>query len=142
MKETFQIIPIANPEESAWGVIGRGVGDYNKQTAGENHFQRLCFGLHDELDEIVGGILAEVYWNWLYIDLLWVQEDLRGKGYGGQLLETMEKAAVKIGARASYLDTFSFQSPGFYRNRGYRVFGELENFPAGHKRFFMRKDLD
>jgi GNAT superfamily N-acetyltransferase len=141
MTEAFRIQPISNPEESAWGIIGRGVGNYNQQTAGEDHFRRLCFGIHDQDGELAAGVLAEVYWNWLHIDLLWVREDLRRQGYGGQLLETIEKAAVDLGARSAYLDTFSFQAPDFYKKRGYRVFGELEDFPSGHNRFFLRKDF-
>lgn len=44
-------------------------------------------------------------------------------------------------ARHAYLDTFSFQAPGFYQRAGYRVFGELPDFPAGHRRYFMTKEL-
>jgi len=29
MDEKYHIVKVDNPEESAWGIIGRGVGDYN-----------------------------------------------------------------------------------------------------------------
>jgi ribosomal protein S18 acetylase RimI-like enzyme len=38
-----------------------------------------------------------------------------------------------------WLDTFSFQARGFYEKLGYTVFGEIENHPPGHSRFFLRK---
>jgi GNAT superfamily N-acetyltransferase len=89
----------------------------------------------------VGGVLGEVYWGWFYLDLLWVKEELRGRGYGHRLLEIAEDEARKRGAKHVYLDTFSFQAPDFYERHGYQVFGELEDFPTGHQRYFLRKDL-
>jgi len=141
MNNELSIQYVENPEESAWGIIGRGVGSYNKEQAGENHFRRLCYVLQGAGDEILGGVLSEVYWEWLYIDLLWVKDELRGSGYGRLLMETVEKEARGYGAKNAYLDTFSFQAPGFYEHLGYQVFGELGSFPPGHQRFFMKKEL-
>jgi hypothetical protein len=45
------------------------------------------------------------------------------------------------GGRHVFLDTFSFQAPGFYLKHGYEVFGELPGFPAGHTRFYLKKAL-
>jgi GNAT superfamily N-acetyltransferase len=72
---------------------------------------------------------------------MWVREDLRGSGYGQRLLALAEDEARKRGAKNSYLDTFSFQAPGFYKKYGYRVFGELPDFPTGHQRYFLTKQL-
>ncbi len=141
MSDNYSISSVEKPEEAAWGIIGRGVGTYNKQQAGENNFQRICFVLHSPEQEIVGGVLAEVYWNWLYIDLLWVTDELRGRGYGHALLEKVEEEARHRGARDAYLDTFSFQAPDFYASHGYVKFGELPDFPNGHQRFFLTKRL-
>jgi len=81
------------------------------------------------------------YWNWLFINLMWLPEDLRGQGYGQKLLALAEEEGHHRGARFSYLDTFSFQAPEFYKIFGYQEFGELEDFPPGHTRHFMKKDL-
>jgi len=81
------------------------------------------------------------YWNWLYINLMWLPEDLRGQGYGRQLLEMTEDEGRKRGAKYAYLDTFSFQAPEFYKKLGYQNFGKLEDFPPGHTRYFLMKSL-
>jgi GNAT superfamily N-acetyltransferase len=141
MDEEYQIVYVDKPEESAWGIIGRGVHNYNLQQAGDNKFQRLCFVLQTPDQVIVGGVLGEVYWDWLYIDLLWVKDELRGRGYGHRLLMRVEDEARQHGARNAYLDTFSFQAPDFYKGHGYQVFGELKNFPTGHQRYFLTKKL-
>jgi hypothetical protein len=57
-------------------------------------------------------------------------------------MAAMEDAARRRGCRAAWLDTFSFQAPGFYRGLGYRVFGKLAGYPPGHTRHFLWKPLD
>jgi len=91
--------------------------------------------------EIVGGVSGATYWGWLYVNLMWLKEDLRGQGYGKELLTLAEDEARQRGAKQSYLDTFSFQAPGFYQKQGYEVFGQLDDFPPGHQRYFLCKVL-
>jgi GNAT superfamily N-acetyltransferase len=141
MDEEYKIVYEDKPEDAAWGIIGRGVGDYNKEQVGDNNFQRLCYVLQDREGNVVGGILGETYWEWFYLDLLWVSEDLRRQGYGSQLLKIAEIEARKRGAKSVYLDTFSFQAPEFYYLNGFQIFGELDNFPPGSQRYFLRKEL-
>jgi len=141
MDDDYQIVYDDNPEQSAWGIIGRGISTYNTEQAGDDNYQHLCFALHGPDQEIVGGVIAATYWDWLYIDLLWVKKELRGRGYGHRLLTLAEQEARQRGARNAYLDTFSFQAPEFYKGHGYRVYGELEEFPTGHQRYFLTKEL-
>lgn len=142
MNEEYQIAFVEKPEESAWGIIGQGVSTYNEQQAGDQKFQRLCFVLHAPDHEIVGGALGEIYWDWFHLDLLWVKEELRGLGYGHRLLIAAEDEARQRGAKNVFLDTFSFQAPDFYKGHGYQVFGELQDFPPGHRRCFLTKQLE
>ncbi len=138
MNDEYRITYIDKPE---WGIIGQGITDYNKQQAGEDNSQNLCFVLHAPDQEIVGGVIGATFWDWLFINLMWLKEELRGHGYGHQLLVLAEEEARKRGAKNAYLDTFSFQAPNFYKQHGYQVFGELEDFPTGHQRYFLKKQL-
>jgi ribosomal protein S18 acetylase RimI-like enzyme len=139
--DEYQIVYVDKPEESAWAIIGRGISNYNEQQTGDQNFQRLCFVLHAPDQEIVGGVMGETYWDWFHLDLLWVKDELRGRGYGHRLLTLAEQEAQQRGAKNAYLDTFSFQAPDFYKQHGYQVFGELEDFPPGHQRYFLTKQL-
>ena len=141
MKQEYQIVYEEKPEESAWGIIGRGVGIFNEEQAGEDSYTRLCFVLQGPDQEVVGGIIGATYWDWFYLDLLWVKEDLRRHGHGQQLLSKAEDIARERGAKNVFLDTFSFQAPEFYQKYGYQVYGELPDFPTGHQRFFLTKQL-
>ncbi len=141
MDKEYKIVYVDKPEEAAWGIIGNGITNYNKQQAGDDKPQRICFVVQSHEQEIVGGVIGVVYWDWLYVDLMWIEESLRGCGYGHQLLALLEDKARRLGARHSHLDTFSFQAPDFYKKHGYQVFGELKDFPVGHQRYFLTKDL-
>ncbi len=132
---------IAYMDEPAWGVIGQGISNYNKQQAGDDKPQYLCFVLHAPDQTIVGGLIGATYWDWLHIDLMWIKDELRGRGFGHRLLTLAEDEARRRGAKNAYLDTFSFQAPDFYEQHGYQVFGELPDFPLGHHRYFLTKRL-
>jgi GNAT superfamily N-acetyltransferase len=141
MAEEYTIVYVEKPQESAWGIIGRGISDFNTQQAGDDSAQLLCFALQSPDEEIVGGVLGSTYWGWFHLDLLWVKDELRGRGYGHHLLMHAEEEARKRGAKNVFLDTFSFQALDFYKQHGYVVFGELQDFPPGHQRCFMTKQL-
>ena len=92
-----------------------------------------------------GGILAGLDgWTWgqcIFVQHLWVREDLRHRGYGKRLLLEAETEAVARGCRQSLVNTHSFQAPGFYRKLGYEVVGVAEDYPVGHQDLHLRKDL-
>jgi GNAT superfamily N-acetyltransferase len=99
----------------------------------------LSICLRNQAGTIVGGLHGDTVYGWLYISLFWVAKDLRGKGYGKQLIEIAEQTAIKRGCNNAYLNTFSFQALNFYQAIGYEIFGELKDFPAGQKRYFLQK---
>ena len=138
MDEGYRIDYVDEPE---WGVIGQGIRDFNTQEAGDAQGKALCFVLYAPDGSIAGGVIGETHWEWFFINLMWIKEELRGRGYGHQLLLAAEQEARQRGARNAYLDTFSFQAPDFYKKHGYQVYGVLEGFPQGHQRIYLTKPL-
>jgi GNAT superfamily N-acetyltransferase len=141
METEFNIVQMDEPDEAAWKAIGGGIRDYNIQQTGDREHKLLCFLIRAPDGEIAGGLIGETYYGWLYVNLLVVKEELRGRGYGDRLLTLAEEEARRRGMTNAYLDTFSFQAPNFYRQHGYQVFGELKDFPPGHQRYFLMKHL-
>ncbi len=123
------------------GLLGSRITEYNEAAVGYDDQKRIAVFLKDTEGDVVAGVFGSTYWDWLDISLLWVREDLRGRGYGSQLLKAAEEEARRRDCKQVLLDTFSFQSPGFYRKHGYEVFGELEGFAGAHTRLYMRKAL-
>ncbi|WP_352924767.1 GNAT family N-acetyltransferase [Mesorhizobium sp. M0698] len=86
-----------------------------------------------------GGLWARCYYDWLYIDLIFVPEQFRNRKIGTQLIESAENWALRRGCVGVWLDTFEFQAPGFYQSLGYEIFGYLPNYPRGFGRYFLRR---
>lgn len=122
-------------------VVG-GLSAYNAAIVGARNSVPLALSLRDEADAIVGGLIGELKWEWLHIDLLWIDNAHRGQGHGEALVAMAENAAREHGARGVYLSTMSLQAPDFYPKLGYRQCGLMEDYPvAGHRIHHFAKAL-
>jgi predicted N-acetyltransferase YhbS len=120
--------------------IVKGLRAYNVAAVGKFDHRPLTVTIR-ERGRIVGGLVAETFFGWMFVSILWVSEQHRGNGWGSSLMRTAEAEARDRGVRNVYLDSFSFQAPAFYAKLGYREFGRLQEFPAGHDRVWMTKAL-
>jgi predicted N-acetyltransferase YhbS len=120
--------------------ILKGLRAYNVAAVGKPDHRPLTLTIR-ERGKIVGGLVAETFFGWMFVNLLWVSEKHRGKGWGSSLMQTAEAEARNRGVRHVYLDSFSFQAPAFYAKLGYREFGRLQEFPPGYDRVWMTKAL-
>jgi GNAT superfamily N-acetyltransferase len=128
------------PAEADVEVLPYALEAYNEgQWPQHPPWQPLAIFLRDEA-RIVAGLADETYCGWLFVKYLWVSEGLRGRGVGHELMVRAEVLARERGCHSEYLDTFSFQAPGFYEKLGYEEFGRLD-YPPGHHKHFMRKRL-
>jgi GNAT superfamily N-acetyltransferase len=141
MPEQYEILTVEKPDDVIWEVVGGGIRDFNQAHAGSDAATPLCVVLKAPGGEVAGGLIGDTYYDWLYISLMFVKDELRGRGFGQQLIARAEEEARRRGAKNVYLDTFSFQAPDFYKKLGYRVFGELKDFPPGQTRYFMTRQL-
>jgi len=117
-----------------------GLMRYNNEKMGKPKYKRLAVSLR-EGNEIIGGIVGEVWITVLFIQLFWLEQRLRRKGFGAKLIKAIEDEARRFGATRSYVDTMSFQAPGFYRACGYKEFGSIEGYPGGVTRHWLTKTL-
>lgn len=97
--------------------------------------------IRDTEDRVVGGITGDLFGGWVYISLLWVAESLRNQGYGTELVNRLEREAIHLGCGHVHVDTYSFEARPFYERLGYEVFGVLEDYPEGHRKYFLKKNL-
>jgi ribosomal protein S18 acetylase RimI-like enzyme len=97
--------------------------------------------IRNEAGEILGGLISSTYWGWLELNILWVAEGLRRLGHGRTLLRMAEAEARTRGCAHVMLTTYSFQARGFYEKEGYRVVGEMVDYPPGAVYYWMRKDF-
>jgi GNAT superfamily N-acetyltransferase len=114
---------------------------FNEARGGPLRTRHVALTVRDDGGTMIAGLTAEVFWNALYVDLLWVDEEYRRQSYGTSLLHRAENVAIDNSCDFAYLSTFAFQAPAFYARRGYSVIGELPNVPPGSKRQWLCKAL-
>lgn len=130
-----------SPTQEDVATVRAGLMAFNDSFAGPSHLQRLAVYLRDETRTIRGGLVGYFAWGWLAVDLLWIDEPLRGQGYGSALLDRAEAMAREAQCVAVRLDTYEFQARPFYERRGYVVFGVLDGYPADTRTYYLRKTL-
>lgn len=130
-----------SPQQGDVDALAEGLNQYGLPTTRTAGFQPLAVFARDRGGALVGGAHGQVNWNWLFVSLFWVSPDRRHTGLGSKILAALEAAARERGCTNAHLDTFSFQARPFYERRGYTLFAELEDYPPGHRRFFLRKVL-
>lgn len=98
--------------------------DYNRRSAPDPRFQLLGLLLKASDGGTIGGLWGRSAYEWLFIELLFIPEELRGTGLGRTLMQQAEQVARDRHCTGVWLDTFAFQALGFYQKLGYTVFGE------------------
>jgi predicted N-acetyltransferase YhbS len=141
MTDDIQISVEDSPEREDLETFSNMLRALNRLKAGEPGYRKVLILARDNNKRVVGGLNGEMYLGWLYIENLAVDERFADKGLGSQLLQAAEAEAKKRRCFAVYVDVLSFQGLPFYQKQGYQVFGELKDFPVGHSRFFLCKQL-
>ena len=130
-----------NPTEQEINFVNDALRQFNDEKVGDDNHQLLNIVEYDEKGNIIAGILGGTYWGWMHIDILWVDENYRKKGIGSQLLKSAEEEARKRGCHSVHVDTMSLQAPEFYKKHDYVIISELNDIPAGYKKYHLIKCL-
>ncbi len=136
----MNIRPADSPDEDLRRAIAAPLLRFNEDVAGASGYELLAFALTDDAGQTVGGLWGHTSYGWLYTQMLTVPEACHGQGWGRRLMAQAEDEARRRGCHHAWVDTI-FGARPFYEGLGYRVFGELPNFPTGFTRSFLMKDL-
>ena len=141
MTSPIRLSSEANGSAADAAAIEDQINLYNVLITGDKDYHPVRIYLRDEQDQLRGGITADVWGGWLDINFLWIEESLRGQGFGGQLLAAAEDEGRAHGCRNARVSTFSFQARPFYEGFGYQVVATFEDYPPGHSHYILRKTL-
>ena len=130
-----------NPSKRETDLIREALFEFNREKVGDDGHTPLNIVEYDADGNIIGGIIGGTYWGWMYVDILWVHEDHRGKGIGTKLLTEAETEAKARGCHHVHLDTMSWQAPDFYKKQGYSILGIIYDIPDGYKKYLLMKAL-
>ena len=134
-------VRLENIDSQKSQIIGDLIRSYNLSKREVAESEPLNLYVEDEHGEIMAGLVAETFGNWLEIEYLFVKDDLRGQGIGSQLLQQAESEAKKRNCRFAFVNTYQFQAPGFYQKQGYKEVFTLKDYPYTGQRQYYQKDL-
>lgn len=112
---------------------------YNEANSDVGNWHQKVFVIRDEHEQVAAGIIINIHWYWLHIDVLSVQPSYQQTGLGTRLLREAEDYAKAQGCVGAYLDTMSFQAPEFYAKHGYEVLAKLEGLPKDMHKIYLFK---
>ena len=130
-----------NPTEKEIDFVREALLEFNTAFVGKDGHTPLNLVEYDADGNVIAGIVGGTYWGWMYVDVLWVHEEHRGKGIGSRLLAAAEQEALRRGCHHVHLDTMSWQAPGFYQKQGYETIGILPDIPVGNLKYLLMKTL-
>jgi len=129
------------PDRETVEVLSERLFQFNCRSSGRFDFREFAVELRDDSGVLVGGATGWSRWEWLHLDVLWLDENCRGGGSGARLMTEVERIARERGCKLVDLDTFSFQAPNFYRKLGYEEYSVLEIGDGSIRKHFFRKRL-
>ncbi len=128
------------PDPMAREAALRSLLAYNEALLGPADARPLALLLRSpDGQAVTGGLWGRTAFQWLFVELLFVPENLRGRHVGAALLQAAEAEARERGCIGAWLDTFNPSAREFYRQQGYETFGEIGEYPPGHGRYFLHK---
>ena len=130
-----------NPTKNEIDFVRESLMQFNDAHVGNDGHTPLNLVEYDADGNVIAGILGGTYWGWMYVDILWVDENYRRRGIGAKLLAAAEAEAVRRGCHHVHLDTMSWQAPDFYKKHGYEVVGILPDIPSGNQKYLLMKEL-
>jgi GNAT superfamily N-acetyltransferase len=126
-------------EPNSANITFEGLRAYNKSNIGYTDTTPLNILLQNESGETIGGLNGKTTFGVLFIDVLYVPEDLRGQRLGQRMMDMAEEEARRRGCIAGFVYTLNFQAPEFYQHLGWEPFGEIACAPEGINRVFLKK---
>lgn len=123
-------------------VVDAGLHLHNLHAADQGGVRTVACFARDADGRVQGGLRARQWGAAVEVQQLWVEPSLRRRGVGQRLMRLLEDEARRRGAALIFLDTFSFQAPGFYERCGFHAAVRLDGFPDGIAKYVMVKRLD
>ena len=122
--------------------LGQELTDYNTRATGVGDQRGLSVQVRGAEGSLVAGLTGWTWGTCAGIELVWVREDQRRSGFGGQLLGAAEHEARTRGCTQILVSSFTFPAPEFYARNGYVEFARTDGVPtAGNADVHMVKAL-
>jgi GNAT superfamily N-acetyltransferase len=141
MSKTHKVILETEPDTDDMQLLVKGLSEFNASRSNGDVPNYLVATVKCSDGQLAGGLLGATYLGWLQIQVVWLDDSVRGQGYGSELMALAEEEALRRGCARAFVETLSFQALPFYEKCGYEVFSRLADFPPGGARYALTKNL-
>ena len=117
--------------------LANRLGSEMTQSYGAREEAHISILIRRDDGGIIGGLNGLAHWRWLYIRHLWVEQNYRRLGYAKKLISIAKDLAYERNYIGVYIDTFDVNTAHFYEKVGFKLCGEIPNFPIGFSRTFL-----
>ncbi len=122
-------------------VVDNGLGAFNDEAAPLHEVKPMACFAHAQDGTVVGGAVGRWWGGCAELQQLWVDAALRKQGLGARLVGAFEEHARSKRCTYVYVETFSFQAPGFYERLGYVTEYVRRGYPHGIAKHHLGKQL-
>lgn len=138
--DDYSLVVTSTPDEKDIAKLHENLMKVVEQTLPPKKEEKeLGIFIKNNAGDLVAALYATTGSSWLYIREMWVNDEHQRKGVGSKLLRGAEKEAKRRGCHSANVMTYDFLASEFYQKHGYRIFGELDNYPEPYTRYYMMK---
>lgn len=143
-KTQFYIITDTPTNEEMEYILNAVKNDKHIKTRGKYYDGgvEISLVLKDSKGIVRGGVTASTVFNVMHLEVLWVDENYRRRGFGSKLVQSAEQLGLAKGCFAAQTWTFSFQGPEFYPTVGYELIGIYDGYPNKITEHAFKKRLN
>jgi GNAT superfamily N-acetyltransferase len=141
MSQKYEVTVESEPVHADMAIVIKGLSAFNASKSDDDTPNYLFIAVRDNGGSVVGGLVGATYLGWLQVQAVWISDELRGLGFGTELMQAAEEEAIRRGCPRVFLETLSFQALPFYEKRGYEIVNQIPDFPPGGCRYALTKAL-
>ena len=136
----MDILKITNPAPGDVKIVVDGVANYGlSQVGGVVPEQWVIHAIDNE--KVVGGATGRIHFSQLYLDNLWVYDELRNRGIGSSIHEKVVELSKQNSCSRIQLNTLNKQAVQLYRRLGYEVLAEINEYVDGFSLYYMARRI-
>lgn len=134
---TWQLHAFDSLPADVRALVDDGLGQSNDSAAPLQEVQPLGCAAARAPGEWIGGAVGRTWGRCGELQQLWVHPAHRRGGVGTALVQGFVAQASVRGCTSLFLETFSFQAPGFYEKLGFTKWHANNLFPHGIVKYLM-----
>ena len=141
MDNPYRLVVESEPDPFDLALLEERLAAAAVEAVGHGPEREFGIFVRDNNGRVMAGVSGVFWAGCCQVHVLWVDETLRGRGLGSELMVAAEEEARRQQCRLLMGLTYDVLTASFYDRLGYRTVGVIEDCPAGTTTRWYSKDL-